>query len=418
MSILIAAGRPVLAALLAGVLLWPGRAPALTLDQALRLAETDAPLLDAQAAARQAARSAAIPAGELPDPKLVLGVQNLPVDSSERWTLNRDPMSMKVIGVAQQMINADKRQARTDAAMAGVEVADRQQQITWLAVRRQTALAWIDSLALEKKLALFRELYAENRLFERTVRARIAGGSGAAADAVLPQQEKALLDEQQDELEARRRTARAQLGQWIGPAPASEPLQGDWPFWPVDPAHYRHNLERHPELAIFAAQTRQAEARVREARAEKIPDWGWEVDYQHRGQAYSNMVSLKLTFDLPVFTGTRQDPKIAAGQALLAQLEAEREARTREHDALLAGDLARFDQLDQALQRVDHTLLPLARQRVQRAMADYRGGRGTLQAVVEARREQLQTRLRRIDVARQRAAASAVLYFAYGDLRS
>ncbi|MCD1610688.1 hypothetical protein [Stutzerimonas kunmingensis] len=47
------------AALIMGALSFPGIASALTLEQALSLAEQEAPSLDAQAASLQAARSAA-----------------------------------------------------------------------------------------------------------------------------------------------------------------------------------------------------------------------------------------------------------------------------------------------------------------------------------------------------------------------
>src|SRR5689334_23116228 len=75
---------PLAAALAASVLALPCVAAPLTLDEALRLADDNAPSLTAQAEKLQAARSAAIPAGELPDPKLVLGVQNFPVGGPDR----------------------------------------------------------------------------------------------------------------------------------------------------------------------------------------------------------------------------------------------------------------------------------------------------------------------------------------------
>lgn len=65
----------------------------LSLDDALLLAERNAPSLLAQSEKVSAAKSAAIPAGELPDPKLSLGLQNVPIEGEERWTTQRDNMS-------------------------------------------------------------------------------------------------------------------------------------------------------------------------------------------------------------------------------------------------------------------------------------------------------------------------------------
>lgn len=96
------------AALLAGAFVLPGSAFALTLEQALNLAEQEAPSLDAQRANLEAARSAAIPAGELPDPKLKLGLQNVPIEGDQRWRLDEDFMTMQMVGVMQDC--AESRQ--------------------------------------------------------------------------------------------------------------------------------------------------------------------------------------------------------------------------------------------------------------------------------------------------------------------
>jgi len=48
-------------------------------------------------------------------------------------------------------------------------------------------------------------------------------------------------------------------------------------------------------------------------------------------------------------------------------------------------------------------------------MADYRSGKGELIAVIDARRQLVETRLRRIDTARDRALINARLHFAFGD---
>lgn len=399
---------------LAGFGLWlPLAAQALTLDQALQLAEQQAPSLAAQAANQTAARQAAIPAGELPDPKLSFGIQNLPIEERDRWSTTRDSMTMKMVGFEQEMPNADKRRARVEGAQAAIEVADARQQIERLRVQRETALAWISLLATEQKLALFPKLYEENRLLSQAIKARIAGGRGAAADSVQPKQEAALLGDQEDELHQQQRARRAALRQWIGVA-ADQRVSGNWPSWPKDAQHYQHNLLNHPELQAFEPQTRQAQAEVQEAVADKKPDWGWGVDYQKRGSDYSDMVSVKVSMSLPLFGETRQNPRIAARQAKVAELEAEREAQVRQHARELEEDLAELQRLDRTQGRLADTLLPLAEERVKLALADYRGGRGELTAVVEARRALIETRLRQIDLLEQQASARARLHFAYG----
>lgn len=407
-------GWPIAAGLAASVLAWPGFAAALTLDEALRLAETNAPSLNAQDAKIQAASSAAIPAGELPDPKLVLGVQNYPVGGPDRYSLDKDFMTMQMVGWRQDMPNGDKRKARIEVAEAGVERAAAERRVERLKVRQATALAWIGSYSVERKQALLQDFYKENRLLSDTVRAQIAGGRAQPADAVTPKQEAARLAEQEDNLTLERTQARAALKRWIGTAANDRP-EGSLPQWSVEPATFNHQLQHHPELAAFAPMAREAQAKVQEAVSEKKSDWSWEVDYQHRGREFGDMVSVQFSWDLPLFPETRQNPKIVARQAELSQIEAEREALSREHAEQLENELADYARLDRAVLRNQQSLVPLAKEKVDLSLASYRAGKGDLNAVVSARRELIEARLKQIDVEEQRALTAARLHFAYGE---
>ncbi|MFW5326157.1 TolC family protein [Pseudomonas aeruginosa] len=406
-------GWPI-AALVASVIGAPSHAADLTLDEALRLAEDNAPSLAAQTYKLQAASSAAIPAGELPDPKLILGVQNYPVSGPDRWMLKEDFMTMQMVGVMQEMPNGDKRRARSEVANAAVDRAAADGRIERLKVRQGTAEAWITRYSVERKQALFGELFRENRLLATTVNAQIAGGRAQSADAVTAKQEAAQLAEQEDELVRQQAEARAALRRWIGPA-ADEPLVGELPAWPIAASEYAGKLERNPELAAYAHITGEAEAKVREAEADKKPDWSWEVDYQRRAREFGDMVSVEFTFDLPLFPGSRQNPTIAARRAELNQLEAEREARTRESAQQLEADLAEYERLNRSVRRSQDSLLPLAKEKVDLTTASYRAGTGDLSAVIAARRELIEARLNHIDIEGQRALTGAKLHFTYGE---
>jgi outer membrane protein TolC len=61
--------------------------------------------------------------------------------------------------------------------------------------------------------------------------------------------------------------------------------------------------------------------------------------------------------------------------------------------------------------RFEELLLPLARQRVSAVLAAYRGGRGELGMVLEARRAEAEARLASVQVQLERARAWAKLNF-------
>jgi hypothetical protein len=60
---------------------------------------------------------------------------------------------------------------------------------------------------------------------------------------------------------------------------------------------------------------RQAQADVALAKADKQPDWSWEVAYQRRDPMFGDMVSAGVSISLPLWGKSRQDPMIAARTA-------------------------------------------------------------------------------------------------------
>ena len=84
----------------------------LTLDAAVAQATARSWLIAAADAQTQAAREMALAAGQRPDPVLRLGIDNLPVTGPDRFSLTRDFMTMRSIGLMQELTREDKRSAR------------------------------------------------------------------------------------------------------------------------------------------------------------------------------------------------------------------------------------------------------------------------------------------------------------------
>ena len=385
----------------------------LTFDGALQIATRSSPDIAQQTANVEAEAARSLAAGRLPDPKLAFGVEDLPVTGPNQWSLTRDDFTMRTIGLMQDFPNGAKRAAQTAAASAAVATAEAQRRVSMLSVRRDTAVAWLDRFYLERRSGLFDDLERENRLFAEAVQAQFAAGRGMAADVVEPKQEAAEIADLRDELIAEILKSKAVLTRWVGAA-ANEPLGGEPPVLALEAEHLRGHVHEHPDLAVFVPMTQMAQAEVHEAEAAKRPDWGVELSYGRRGPAFSDMVSLQFTVDLPLFGKTRQDPKIQAKRHELARVESERDAMLREHTQELEADLAEYDVTTRQLTRSREVHLPLARQKVDYQFASYRAGKGDLTAVLAARRELIDARLKEIELDRKRAEAAAKLYYFYG----
>lgn len=388
-------------------------AESLSFEAALQLATHSSPNITAQTATVEAAKSASTAAGRLPDPKLAVGVENLPVTGADQWSLTRDFMTMRKVGLMQEVPNGTKRAAQRAVADASIARAEAERRVSILTVRRDTAVAWLDRYYLERRGALFDELVRENQLFASAVQAQLAAGRGMPADVVEPQQEAADIADRRDELTAEIAKSKAVLKRWVG-AVAEDPLSGEPPSLTLDSSHLREHVHEHPDLAVFVPMTQMAQAQVHEAEANKRPDWGVEVAYGRRGSAYSDMVSLQFTLDLPLFAKNRQDPLIRAKREELTRVETERDAMLRDHTQELEADLAEYEVVSRQLARLHDTRLTLAQQKADYAFSSYRGGKADLTAVLSARRELIDTRLKQIELESKRAIAAAKLYYFYG----
>lgn len=384
----------------------------ISFHSALQLAEQQSPKLAAIHEMSEAARSATIPAGALPDPKIVFGVDNFPVSGPDAGRLQSDFMTMQKIGVMQEFPNAEKLRARQAVAAADLGLAESQLSIARNLVRRDTALAWLDLYYLEHKSALLDELERENGILSKLVQAQLAAGRAQPADAVLPQQELARLADQRDDFTRDIRSARAKLTQMVG-ANLSDGLDGDPPTLEVNEVNLHTHLQRHPELLAYEAQTLKAEAQVREAQAMKKSDWSVELSFQRRAPQFGNMMSIQFSVDLPTSPSTRQDPLIEARRHELTRLDAERADMLRDHTSELESTLAQYTALSRQLERAENTALPLIEQKLALQLASYQAGKGDLNAVLAARKETIDQKMRMIDLTWQRAALGARLHFSY-----
>jgi outer membrane protein TolC len=375
----------------------------LSFDDATRLARDQAPSLVAQSSALAGAQAAQPAAAALPDPRLTLGVDNLPISGPDRYSLTRDFMTMQRIGLMQEVPNRGKREARVAGAQARVEREQAVLAVAQLAVQREAALAWLAVHFAERRAAQLVELERENRILLDTLDARVAAGKAMPAEGTMARQEALALADRRDDVQRDVAKARAALRRWVG-ARADEALEGGPPALAVQPDAVRAGLHRHAEVAPYAPMQAMAQSELSEARAEQNGDWGWEVSYNKRGSQYGDMVSFQFSFDLPWQKDQRQQPQIAARLKEVQRIEAERDETIRRHREEIESQLAELLALDTQRDRLERSGQPLAAERVALAMASYQAGRADLGAVLTARREAIDTGLRLIDLDMQRAA--------------
>ena len=157
-------------------------------------------------------------------------------------------------------------------------------------------------------------------------------------------------------------------------------------------------LHDRPELAGARAQIAGAEAQTRLAKTATVPDLGVFAAEMHtfrNPMGPSDFLFAGFQVNLPIFSGGKNQPRIASAQAqVIAAQEAEHALRNRvvsEIAETYAHVLAEQHQID-----LHHQLIPIARQTVESAESSYSAGRTHFVMVLDSARE---LRMHELDLA-------------------
>src|SRR5450830_1402204 len=378
----------VLIALALGPTIVHAQSGGLTLDEALRLALQASPSIKAADASVEASRQAAATAGQLPDPVLKAGLDNLPVTGKDKFSTTADFMTMRRIGIEQEWVSADKRSARKERAQRAVEVEEGDSLANVAKVREETAKAWINVLFAQRSLTLFTSIEKEMTDDLGAVQAAHRGAKASAADVLQAQMIRTQAQDAVRKAEQNLKSARVALTRWT--------------FVPVESV-----ADSMPPLAIHVPGLPVADLAV--AVRERKPNWTFEAGFSQRGGQYSNMVSVGVSIPLPLNRAQKQDRDIAEKSALRTKAQLQYEDALREMQTEIETLSSTLTSLNDRAAQLHAQLLPPASEQVQLATAAYRSGAGGLTAVFNARRMLVERQLQVTDLEKEAALTWARL---------
>ncbi|MGH8864000.1 MAG: TolC family protein [Burkholderiales bacterium] len=412
--------RGIVLATLAGALAFSGtvsgaEAP-LTLAEAQRRAVERSHQISAQDAAVASSREMAVAAGQLPDPMLKLGIDNLPIDGPDQFSLTNDFMTMRRIGVMQEFTRSEKRQLRSQRFERQAEKSLVEKTATVASIQRNSALAWLDRYYAEAMAQVIAQQAREAKLEIVAAEGAYRAGRGNQADVFAAHSALVGLEDQTAELDRRIRTAKINLGRWVGDD-ADAPLAGKPAIDSIrlDTSALDTQLAHHPEITVLTKQEEIASTEARIAQADKKADWNLEVMYSQRGPSYSNMVSIEVSIPLQWDQRKRQDRELASRLAMVEQARAEREEALRVHIGEVRTMIVEWENGRERLARYERELTPLARERTRAALTAYQGGKANLTDLLLARRDEIDVRMHAVQLEMEIARLWAQLNFLFPD---
>jgi len=240
-------------------------------------------------------------------------------------------------------------------------------------------------------------------------------GRATQADVLAARVDFQVVGDEVADWAQRAEQARNALSRWIG-ADAERPIHPELPAWapPPDLNALLARVRTHPLLNSAEKQVELAQAEVGLARTAYKPDWSVGLEYAFRFQR-SDFIGVKFTMDLPIFTANRQDRGLAGKLKEKDRAEQLQEDVWRQQAALAHQSLANWLRLRERLMRYEQEILPQSTQRLEAARLAWQSGQGTLVAVLDARRVDLQNRLKRLELERDTAMNRLNLQYLAGE---
>ncbi len=418
-------------------------AEGLTLEAAVSTARQRDPWLVGNQHTQTALEAMSIVAGELPDPKMSVAVANLPTDTGD---FGQEAMTQFKVGVSQMFPRGDslairKRQLELTAGQYPHQREDRKAKISVI-----VGQLWLDTYKAQESIALIER---DRALFEQltdVVQASYSSAFGRTRqqDIVRAQLELTRLEDRLTQLNQQQETLQQRLAEWLygyapdhyegidGPSPALHlarqlpdikllfpQLYTSRP--PVSSQVIFEHMASHPAVKAIDNRIRASRAGVELSKQKYKPEWSVNASYGYRaddplGDERADLFSVGISFDLPIFTGRRQDKEV---ESAVSEAEAVKTAKwllLRKLMASFATEKARLLRLNQRQELYQSRLLPQMHDQAEASLTAYTNDDGDFAEAVRARIAELNAEIEALDieVERQKTIVQLNYLFAAG----
>jgi len=361
-----------------------------TLQELISEALKNNPEIRAAAHEKEAAAQRISPAGALDDPMIEAGLISVPLQSLR---LNREDMTMKMLGVSQRLPYPGKRGLRADVAAKDAESVGFGYQETVNRVIRDVRVAYYDIALIDRSIEL---LERNRRLIEQLLRiaeGRYTVGQGAQAEVLRAQTQLAKMSEELVRMHRERRSMEAELVRALGRGGEAGQIKAALPG--VDSTALNFDalreaaLRQRPQLLGLRTLIDKNQKALDLARKDYYPDFDLRFQYGQRdnmpdGTPRSDLVSFTVAINLPVWEKQKLDPKIAEAQAMREQALSMYQAQENELAAKLRQQIAIAEQSRESARLYETGILPQARLALESALSAYKVNRIDFQMLLDS----------------------------------
>ncbi|WP_057833015.1 TolC family protein [Colwellia sp. TT2012] len=387
----------------------------LSFNSAVTTAQKNDPWLTGNKHLQQAVVAMSHAAATMPDPKMSIGLANLPTDG---FDFSQEGMTQLKVGITQMFPRGDSlaiknQQLRIESEAYPFQRADRKAKI---AVTVGTL--WLDAFRVQQSISLIEK---NRSLFEQLADVAQASYSSALGktrqqDIVRAQLELTRLDDRLDILAQQKNAYLGMLAQWLSTAfTTSANSQQD----AISQLHNIQLAQQLPQLdllnnklvygktwlsvevlakhfanhpAVFALDKKISASKtgIHLAEQQYQPEWGVNASYGYRGNdpmgnSRSDFLSVGITFDLPLFTENRQDMVVKSAISKTEAVKTEKILLLRQLLGAFSSAKGRLLRLEQRKMLYRTRLLPQVEDQAEASLTAYTNDYGDFAEVVRSR---------------------------------
>lgn len=395
----------------------------LTLDEAIELAIGNDDWLVANELDERAYLEQSIAAGQLPDPLINIGMNNLPVDS---FSFSQEPMTQFRIGVNQFFPRGDTLRILQDISVLRSEVNPHLRDDREAAVTLEVSNLWLSTYFAEQAILLINN---DRELFEQLVditsaRYTTAAGLARQQDLVRAEVELVRLDDRLAMLRQQQDSNKQRLVEWLPYDSLSLPLDSVLPFLEVPNTELQSLAQasefflEHPIVRAHDKKIEIAQEQVELSRQAFKPSFSVGAGYGYRDDAQTgfnteraDFLTLSLNFDLPLFTENRQKPRLRASQYRASATQTERILLIKDLFANYQQALAQLDVLDERAAIFNDTLLGQLADLAEATLASYTADEGDFEEVMRAYISELNAKIELLQIDVERLKVISLLNY-------
>jgi len=387
----------------------------LSFERAIKQAQEYDPWLKGNSHKQNALIALSRAVSTLPDPKMSLGVANLPTNG---FDFSQEAMTQLKIGMTQVFPRGDTLEIKNKQLKIQSQAYPFLRQDRRAKVAVTVGSLWLDTYRIKQSIALI-EKYRS--LFEQLVDVTQASYSSALGkirqqDIVRAQLELTRLDDRLYQLAQQQNHFEGQLFQWLNNYLVDNNSTNDASAFPMDNINLGEKLvgvdlqqpaliyspkwqsteqlalyfEHHPAVMAIDKKIQASSKGINLAQQKYQPEWGVNASYGYRGDtpigdSRADFISIGVTLDLPLFTENRQDQEV---KSAIGQTEAMKTEKTLLIRQLLGGyssGRGRLVKLNSREILYRNKLLPQTHDQAEAALTSYTNDYGEFSEVVYAR---------------------------------